>query len=150
MLCKVSRWNRRCATQSSAPRLSVTSAVGWSASHRTANNGYLNYASENARHAVNWRLYVRKMIYGISLSLALLLTGCAGTGEPRTVTVTETEYRYPPDAWLQPCVAPPFKGERMGDILEHVSELRAEIARCNVNMMMLREWRDDASESEQD
>lgn len=64
-------------------------------------------------------------------------------GEPKTVTVTETEYRYPPVQWIQPCTAPPFEGERMGDILGHVAELRSSIARCNVNMMLLREWRED-------
>jgi len=56
------------------------------------------------------------------------------------VTEVETQKIVPPPALTEPVSQPPLRGERIGDVLRTVPDLRSALRKCNGRLRDVREW----------
>lgn len=73
----------------------------------------------------------------MSLTLPLLVTGCAST---QTVYKTTTVYRNPPAFLLADCPAPEYTGTEWQHVAEYAGKLQSMLGVCNSDKATLREW----------
>lgn len=73
----------------------------------------------------------------ISLTLLLLVTGCANT---RTVYKTNTVYLTPPAILIADQPVPEYTGSTWADVLAYAGVLQSELRMCNWDKARLREW----------
>lgn len=75
----------------------------------------------------------------ISLSLLILLTGCATT--ERTTVV---ERALPPAHLLEDCTSPfPVHPRTNGELAKHLGDWRAALRACNTDKAALRAWAEE-------
>ena len=67
-------------------------------------------------------------------SMTMLLSGCANK------VTTKTEYIYPPQAFLAPCVKTPFMGNTYGEAVEHLITVIAERDMCASQITNINKW----------
>lgn len=74
--------------------------------------------------------------------LTLLSTAC--TAPPKLIPKVEVQRVTPPASLLQPCPPPSRPGPTIGDALDYIPEVLGELAACNHDKALLREWAEDA------
>ena len=74
-----------------------------------------------------------------NLAIALVLTMTLLSGCTNKVT-TKTEYIYPPQAFLTPCVKTPFMGSTYGEAVEHLITVTAERDMCASQITNINKW----------
>ena len=66
--------------------------------------------------------------------MTMLLSGCANK------VTTKTEYIYPPQAFLVPCVKTPFTGSTYGEAVEHLIVVQGERDMCASQITNINKW----------
>lgn len=74
-----------------------------------------------------------------NLAIALVLTMTLLSGCTNKVT-TKTEYIYPPQAFLTPCVKTPFMGSTYGEAVEHLIIVQGERDMCASQITNINKW----------
>ena len=74
-----------------------------------------------------------------NLAIALVFTMTLLSGCTNKVT-TKTEYIYPPQAFLTPCVKTPFTGNTYGEAVEHLITVKAERDMCASQITNINKW----------
>jgi hypothetical protein len=91
----------------------------------------------NKQAKTKFKLLERLLKHNLAIALALpmtLLSGCANK------VTTKTEYIYPPQAFLAPCVKTPFMGSTYGDAVEHLITVIAERDMCASQITNINKW----------
>ncbi|WP_430795496.1 Rz1-like lysis system protein LysC [Actinobacillus pleuropneumoniae] len=68
------------------------------------------------------------------MALLIALSGCTSR------TITNTEYLYPPAAYLVPCERTEFSGKTYGDTVEYLVRVMGERDLCASQIDRIREW----------
>ncbi|WP_430685103.1 Rz1-like lysis system protein LysC [Mannheimia haemolytica] len=68
------------------------------------------------------------------MALLIALSGCTSR------TITNTEYLYPPAAYLVPCERTAFSGKTYGDTVEYLIKVMGERDLCASQIDRIREW----------
>lgn len=66
--------------------------------------------------------------------MTMLLSGCTNK------VTTKTEYIYPPQAFLTPCVKTPFIGNTYGEAVEHLIVVQGERDMCASQITNINKW----------
>ena len=74
-----------------------------------------------------------------NLAIALVLTMTLLSGCTNKVT-TKTEYIYPPQAFLVPCVRTPFTVNTYGEAVEHLITVKPERDMCASQITNINKW----------
>ncbi|WP_376708385.1 Rz1-like lysis system protein LysC [Shewanella surugensis] len=70
-----------------------------------------------------------------------MLLSCSNTPPiVRTVTVTQTEYVFPPDNMLSNCLIPDYSAQTNAELAEYTLILIAKITGCDADWQRLTHW----------
>ena len=91
----------------------------------------------NKQHKTKSKWSERLLNHSLVITLAsmtMLLSGCTNK------VTTKTEYIYPPQAFLVPCVKTPFMGNTYGEAVEHLITVIAERDMCASQITNINKW----------
>ena len=91
----------------------------------------------NKQAKTKYKLLERLLKHNLAIVLVLtmpLLSGCTNK------VTTKTEYIYPPQAFLVPCVKTPFTGNTYGEAVEHLIIVQGERDMCASQITNINKW----------
>ncbi|WP_431830717.1 Rz1-like lysis system protein LysC [Haemophilus parainfluenzae] len=91
----------------------------------------------NKQHKTKCKWFEKSLRANLAIALAsmtMLLSGCANK------VTTKTEYIYPPQAFLTPCVKTPFMGSTYGEAVEHLIIVQGERDMCASQITNINKW----------
>lgn len=96
------------------------------------------------QHKTKYKSSERLLNHSLVITLAsmtMLLSGCTNK------VTTKTEYIYPPQAFLVPCVKTPFTGSTYGEAVEHLIIVQGERDMCASQITNINKWIESAKSS---
>lgn len=91
----------------------------------------------NKQAKIKSKRFGKSLRHNLAIALAsmtMLLSGCANK------VTTKTEYIYPPQAFLTPCVKTPFTGSTYGEAVEHLIVVQGERDMCASQITNINKW----------
>ena len=91
----------------------------------------------NKQHKTKYKWFEKSLKANLAIALAsmtMLLSGCTNK------VTTKTEYIYPPQAFLTPCVKTPFTGSTYGEAVEHLIIVQGERDMCASQITNINKW----------
>ena len=91
----------------------------------------------NKKHKIKSKWLEKSLRANLAMALVLTMTLLSGCTNKVT---TKTEYIYPPQAFLVPCVKTPFMGNTYGEAVEHLITVIAERDMCASQITNINKW----------
>ena len=91
----------------------------------------------NKKHRSKSKRLERLLKHNLAIALVFTMTLLSGCTSKVT---TKTEYIYPPQAFLVPCVKTPFMGNTYGEAVEHLITVIAERDMCASQITNINKW----------
>ena len=91
----------------------------------------------NRQHKTKSKWLERLLRHNLAIALVFTMTLLSGCTNKVT---TKTEYIYPPQAFLVPCVKTPFMGKTYGEAVEHLITVKAERDMCASQITNINKW----------